>query len=163
MKKTMTIIVFFAVLLISMSAYSGRVYEAAEGYKAPAFTLAKSDTTVQLADLKGRYVLLSFWASCDAASRVDAARYSDYARSADEERFCLLSVNMDRSERLFREIVRRDNLSAETQFHVTGDVASRIAEDYHLADGFNSYLIDPEGQVIATNPSAEILTQVLRN
>ncbi len=59
MKKTMTIIVLFAVLLITVSAYPGRVYEAADGYKAPAITLTNSDTTMSLADLKGRYVDLT--------------------------------------------------------------------------------------------------------
>lgn len=110
----MTVIVLFAVLLITVSAYTGRVYDAAEGYKAPVFTLAKSDSSeVNLADLRGRYVLVNFWRSNDVESRLSAASYNDAAKQFDEERFCLLSVNLDRSERLFREIVRRDNLSAE--------------------------------------------------
>ena len=82
MKKTMTVIALFAVLLITVSAHSGRVYDAAEGYKAPAFTLSKSDSTVSLADLKGRYVLLTFWASSDAASRVSSGNYNSFANKA---------------------------------------------------------------------------------
>lgn len=162
MKKTMIIIVLFAVLLISVSAYTGRVYEAAEGYKAPVVTLTKGDSSeVCLTDLKGRYVLLSFWASTDIQSRLSAASYNDVAASFDEERFCLLAVNLDRSERLFREIVRRDNLSAETQYHVSVGDAARLSADYHLADGLGSFLIDPEGRVVAKNPSVQTLTQIL--
>lgn len=163
MKKTMTAIALFAVLLISVSAHSGRVYEAAEGYKAPAFTVSNSDSTLSLADLKGRYVLLTFWASNDAASRVSAGNYDNYAEKADEEQLCFVSVNMDRSENLYNEIVRRDNLNAKSQFRVKDDDASKIKEEYHLENGFNTYLIDPSGRVIATNPSEPTLTQVLRN
>ncbi len=159
----MTVIALFAVLLITVSAHSGRVYDAAEGFKAPAFTLSKSDSTVSLADLKGRYVLLTFWASSDAESRVNAGNYNSFANKAAGEQFCLVSVNMDRNENLFNEIVRRDNLNAKTQFHVQGDEASTLKEEYHLKNGFNSYLIDPTGKVIATNPSELTLTQVLRN
>lgn len=163
MKKTMTVIALFAVLLITVSAHTGRVYEAADGYKAPAFTLSKSDSTLSLADLKGRYVLLTFWASNDASSRVSAGNYNSFAEQANEEQFCLVSVNMDNNETLYNEIVRRDNLNAKSQFHVQGDEASRLKEEYRLKNGFNSYLIDPTGQVIATNPSELTLTQVLRN
>ena len=158
MKKTMTIIVLFAVLLITVSAYPGRVYEAADGYKAPAITLTNSDTTMSLADLKGRYVVLAFW-----ASRVEAGELDAFAANADEEQFCLVSVNLDRSENLFREIIRRDNLKAGAQYHVNKDEAVKITEAYHLDNGFKSFLIDPEGRIIATNPTSVTLTQVLRN
>lgn len=163
MKKTMTIIVLFAVLLITVSAYPGRVYEAADGYKAPAITLTNSDTTMSLADLKGRYVVLAFWASSDAASRVEAGELDAFAANADEEQFCLVSVNLDRSENLFREVIRRDNLKAGAQYHVNKDEAVKITEAYHLDNGFKSFLIDPEGRIIATNPTSVTLTQVLRN
>lgn len=159
----MTIIVLFAVLLITVSAYSGRVYEAADGYKAPALTLTNSDSTMSLADLRGRYVVLTFWASNDAASRVEAGELDAYAANVDEEQFCLVSVNLDRSEGLFREIVRRDNLKAGAQYHANADEAVKIKEAYHLNNGFKSFLIDPEGRIIATNPTSVTLTQVLRN
>lgn len=157
----MSVIVLFVVLLISVSAYSERIYEAAEGYKAPDFTIENSDTSVSLADLKGRYVLVSFWSSSDAESRLATRDYDTFAKSMPEERFCLLSVNFDRSERLFREIVRRDNLSTETQYHVQGENASTIMEDYHLTQGFRSFLVDPQGRIIAGNPSSETLTRLV--
>ncbi|MCI9607179.1 MAG: TlpA family protein disulfide reductase [Muribaculaceae bacterium] len=159
----MTIVALFAVLLITVSAYSGRVYEAADGYKAPALTLSNSDTTLSLADLKGRYVVLAFWASNDAASRVEAGELDAFAMNADEEQFCLVSVNMDRSENLYKQILRRDNLKAGAQYHVNADEADKISEAYHLNNGFKSFLIDPEGRIIATNPTSVTLTQVLRN
>ncbi len=156
----MKVIVLFAVLVISVSAYSERVFEAAEGYNAPSMTIENSDTTLSLADMKGRYVIVTFWSSADADSRLRAYRYDEAAKLLPQERFCLLSVNFDRSERLFREIVRRDNLSAENHIHVDGSQANRIIHDYRLTEGFKSLLIDPKGRIVATNPSIETLTKM---
>lgn len=162
MKKTIRIIVFFAVLLVSISAYTGKVIDAKEGYKIPSLTLIGNNSQINLNELKGKYVLLSFWASTDAISRVACNEYSAFAKNAEaEERFCFLSVNFDRSERLFREIVRRDNLNSKTQFNVQGDDAKKIKETFHLEDGYNTLLIDPIGRIIATNPSTETLTKIL--
>ncbi|MBD5323312.1 MAG: redoxin domain-containing protein [Bacteroides sp.] len=161
MKKTISVIVLFAVLVISVSAYSGRVYEAAEGYKAPLFKVEKSDTLVSLADLRGRYVLVNFWASTDAQSRLRANDYDALGDYYPGERFCHLSVNFDRSERLFREIVRRDNLSAKSQFHVSDGEAARLSGAYHLSEGLNSFLIDPEGKIIEVNPDVRYLKSIL--
>ncbi len=153
----MFVVALFAVLLVSMSAHTERVYEAADGFKAPDITIENSHSSVSLSDLKGKYVLVSFWASSNAQSRIMAAQYDDFQRNHSEERFCLLSINFDRSERLFREIVRRDNLSAKSQFFVSGNDAESIFETYHLSNGFQSFLIDPQGKIVATNPSNSTL------
>ena len=136
------------------------MFEAAEGYNAPSMTIENSDTTLSLADMKGRYVIVTFWSSADADSRLRAYRYDEAAKLLPQERFCLLSVNFDRSERLFREIVRRDNLSAENHIHVDGSQANRIIHDYRLTEGFKSLLIDPKGRIVAMNPSIETLTKM---
>lgn len=163
MKRTMNLIALFAVLLVSVSAYTERVFEAADGFSAPELTLSNNDTAVSLSKLKGKYVLVSFWASSNAQSRMAAARYDDFNKNHSEERFCLLSVNFDRSERLFREIVRRDNLSAKSQFFVCGNDAESIIDSYRLASGFKSFLIDPQGKIIATNPSTDTLKNIVCN
>lgn len=162
MKKTMMFIVVFAVLIIFVSAYTNKVVDAKEGYIAPALTINYDETTVNLNELKGKYVLLSFWASIDAKSRVACNEYTTFEKNVqNKERFCLLSVNFDRNERLFREIVRRDNLNAKTQFNVQGDDAKEIKGTYHLNDGYKTFLIDPIGRIIATNPSTTKLNEIL--
>ena len=163
MKKTIRIIVFFAVLLVSISAYTGKVVDAKEGYKIPSLTLIGNNTQINLNELKGKYVLLSFWASTDAISRVACNEYSAFAKNAEaEERFCFLSVNFDRSEMLFNEIVKRDRLQAETQYFAQGDKASRLMADYQLENGFSTYLIDPQGRIVAKNPSTQHLNEIFK-
>jgi hypothetical protein len=87
--------------------------------------------------------------------------YAAFEKNANADEICFLSVNFDQNKRLFNEVVRRDKLNAETQFNVQGDDARNIKETFHLEDGYNSLLIDPIGQVVATNPSTATLTQIL--
>lgn len=157
----MMYVVLFAVLVVSVAAYSGRIYQAVDGFKAPGFSAVGLDTTLSVENLKGRYVLVNFWASTDADSRIAAYEYGAFSKSVSEEQFCLMSVNLDRSERLFREIVRKDNLNAKAQFRVSDADYSRVAGDYNLTRGLRSFLVDPSGRIVATNPSPSDLTAML--
>ena len=154
MKKTITIIVFVAVLLTTVSAYTGKVVDASEGYTTPTLTITNNNETITLDMLKGKYVLLTFWASTDGISRVACNEYSAFLENASfEEKVCHLSVNFDKSKNLFNETVRHDKLNAISQFNVQGDEAEKIKDNFNLDDGYNTLLIDPNGRIIATNPS----------
>ena len=162
MKKTITIIVFVAVLLTSVSAYTGKVVDASEGYTAPALTITKNNETITLDMLKGKFVLITFWESTDGISRVACNEYTAFIKNAStEEQVCHLSINFDKSKNLFNETVRHDNLCAKSQFNVQGDEAENIKENFNLDDGYNTLLIDPTGRIIATNPSIETLQKAL--
>lgn len=160
MKKTMSIIVLFSFLLISVAANTGRVYEAAEGYKAPLFAVEQNDTAFSLDDLKGSYVLVNFWASSDAQSRLRAAEYTAAAKSLEEGQVNQLQVNLDHSERLFSQIVRMDRLEGVAHYHVGENQAAKLAKAYRLNHGFNSFLIDPEGRIVETNPSVNTVLAI---
>lgn len=162
----MMFIAIFAVVLISLSAHSGREFEAAEGYNAPLFSL--TDTTgdsarvVSLADMKGQFVLVHFWDSCNPSSRINAIEYDRFAaRCGSEQQFVLLSVNLDDNEALYREIIKSDKLNEETQFHVAGTDALRLIDAYNLQQGMNSFLLSPEGRVIAVNPVVQQLKSLI--
>lgn len=167
MKKTMAIIVIFAVLLGLGSAASSSAVDGTIGSKAPMFKVERADSSVALDNMKGKWVLLQFWASSDAASRIACKQYSMLEQNQNSsnpgERFHLLVVNLDRSERLFREIVRRDGLSAESQFFIERSNADKIIDDYHLESGLSSFLIDPDGRIVAKNPTEQQLIELAIN
>lgn len=164
MKKTFYSLGFFIVLLLSVNAYTARVYDSKVGLKAPELRCSESDTAcVELSDLKGRYVLLSFWSSTDAESRLAEREYDRMAADYDEVLLSRLSINFDRSQSLFREILRIDRLNETTRYHVNGSEATKIRSAYGLSEGFKTFLIDPEGRIVAMNPSEKILTKMLSN
>ena len=53
------------------------------GDKAPTFTICGEKQLIDLKDLRGKYVLLSFWASYDAPSRVQNATLNHAIEQAD--------------------------------------------------------------------------------
>ncbi len=133
-----------------------------KGYSIPELTLQRDNEMLSMQSVKGKYLLLSFWSSTDAQSRLACNQYDAYAKSFGEAgNLCLVSVNFDCSEGLFKETVRRDNLAAETQFNVKDEKAERIKKDFHLEKGFRSILVDTAGIVIATNPDRAALERIL--
>lgn len=137
---------------------------AAEGYRAPELTFGSTDSTagISLADMRGKYVLVNFWASTDAQSRIQAKEYDRIAQNYSADRFSHVGVNTDSNKSLFREIMRRDGIDAESQ-HNYSDVVNpgRMTDDWHLKNGLRSYLIDPVGYIVAVNPSDETLEKYL--
>ena len=162
MKKTIKFVVLFAIVLSLFSAYPNKVVDANEGYIVPSLTISNGNENISLDMMKGKHILLTFWASTDGISRVACNEYSAFVKNvAIKEQIYHLSINFDKNNNLFNETVRRDNLNAKTQFNVKGDEAKKIIETFHLEDGYNTLLIDPTGRVIATNPSIKTLQQAL--
>jgi len=157
MKKTIVLLALFIGLAICAGSYSDFVPQTAPGRTAPALDVEDAGRRVVLDELRGNYVLLNFWSSDDALSRRDANIYSAWVERNPDSALKLVAVNFDDSESLFREIVRRDGLDSTGQFHAAGQQAARIRRDYGLGKGYGSVLINPEGRIVAYNPSAASL------
>lgn len=129
--------------------------------KAPTLLSVGNDfTSLKIADLKGKYVLVNFWDSRNAVSRIATAEYDKWSRDHSSPRFSLVQVNTDPDTSLWQEIVAHDSFDPTTQFHLSSAEA-KGAQDFRPVDGHVSYLISPEGKVIARNPSIESLTRLV--
>jgi hypothetical protein len=80
--------------------------------------------------------------------------------SVEGEHVSLVSVNIDRNQRLFEEIMRRDGLNEKSQYYVQPGGASDLIRKFNMGNGLQSYLIDPQGTITAINPSTEILASL---
>ncbi len=161
MKKTATLFGLFALILISVSAHTDRVVRAAEGFRAPAIEITDSAAGTPIS-FNGKWTLVNFWTSSDPVSRIAAGNYDDLARDIRSNTdFQLLSINVDPSEAIYSSIIEADGLSEGTQIHLDPREATRIAEEYYLDRGCNSYLIDPSGRIRAVNPSNEAVLAML--
>jgi len=152
MKKVLSAIVTFAILLVFSSAYSTKTTDSRVGYIAPIFSISNSDTTLSLQQMKGKYVLLTFWTSTDAESRIFNRHYNRLASKYGKVQH--LAVNYDRSAKVFNEVATIDSLLAGSQFHDSDGKASAIYESYRIGKkGYRTLLIDPNGEIISENPS----------
>ena len=161
MKKLLTTFALIALLLGSTSGFNEEKTTAGIGEKAPDFVTKNQSTSFRLSEKAGRYVLLSFWKSSDAESRIRCKFYENCVRNAsDKSKIEFVAVNFDSRQELFEQIVKQDNLEAHTQFNVTGAIANHIRESYGLTGQLGTLLIDPDGRIIAANPSKETIARL---
>ena len=111
---------------------------------------------LDLTDLKGKYVLLSFWASYDAQSRMQNVSLSNVLRSSRNVE--MVSVSFDEYQSIFKETVRKDQIVTPTCFVETEGEDSGLFKKYRLNRGFTNYLLDGNGVIIAKNISAAELS-----
>ena len=134
------------------------------GDVAPDFTI-ESTSDVQhnfdLTDLKGKYVLLSFWASYDAQSRMQNASLSNALRSTSQD-VEMVSVSFDEYQSVFQETIRKDQIVTPTCFVETEGEDSGLFKKYRLNRGFTNYLLDGNGVIIAKNISAADLSAYVK-
>lgn len=159
----------FVVLLISSLTFFSFVEKdkptggLSVGDIAPDFAIpamSAESTGQELSDMKGRYVLLSFWATYDAHSRMQNASLSNALRSA-QSNVELVSVSFDEYESIFRETVREDQIVTPICFVETKGESSGLYKKYRLGRGFTNYLLDENGVIIAKNISASELPAYL--
>ena len=125
-------------------------------------SMSAGQPLAELSDMKGKYVLLSFWASYDAHSRMQNASLSNVLRSASRnENVEMVSVSFDEYQSIFKETVRKDQIVTPTCFVETKGESSGIFKKYRLGRGFTNYLLDDNGVIIAKNISAAELSASL--
>lgn len=115
----------------------------------------------ELSNMKGKYVLLSFWASYDAQSRMQNASLSNALRQSASDNVEMVSVSFDEYRSVFEETVRKDQIVTPACFVETEGEDSDLYKQYRLGRGFTNYLLDDNGVIIAKNISAAELSAYL--
>ena len=160
--------IFVVLLICSLTAFVEKDKPTgglSEGDVAPDFKIESASNeqpAFKLGDLKGKYVLLSFWASYDAQSRMQNVSLSNVLRSASRnENVEMVSVSFDEYQSVFKETVRKDQIVTPTCFVETKGESSGLFKKYRLGRGFTNYLLDENGVIIAKNISAAELSAYL--
>ena len=109
-------------------------------------SMSAGQPLAELSDMKGKYVLLSFWASYDAHSRMQNASLSNVLRSASRnENVEMVSVSFDEYQSIFKETVRKDQIVTPTCFVETKGESSGLFKKYRLGRGVTNYLLEERG------------------
>lgn len=160
MKKATYLIAFFLLSIVSISAHTERVASAEEGMQAPMLSLTTCCGEVSIEQNHGRFTILNFWKSSDAKSRISNIEFDRLT-----QRYCselnLISINLDRSEALFNEIIANDCLNPSMQFHPDEMQMAKIAESYPDSEHAISFLINTAGKIVAINPEASTIEKAI--
>ena len=79
MKRAVFTIFLAVAVLLLISAHEGPLLRNTETYSAPKLFFGEGDSAISLDDMRGKYVLLTFWSSGDAKSRLSNIMYSSLA------------------------------------------------------------------------------------
>ena len=118
--------------------------------------------TFKLSAEKGKYVLLSFWASYDAQSRMQNVSLNNVLRSTGNNRVEMVSVSFDELRSIYDETLRSDQIVASVCSWQKEGTKADVYSTYRLGRGLINYLIDGNGIIIAKNITAANLSAYLK-
>lgn len=146
----------------AFSYYLKRLKNASVGKKAPGITQLDVDgNPYSLQDLKGKYVLVDFWASwCPPCRKENPNLVATYAEFKDKN-FEILGVSLDKEMSAWKKAIADDNLTwkhiSDLQHWNNGAAAT-----YGIKAIPQNVLVDPNGIIIAKNLHGEDLKKKLR-
>ena len=116
-----------------------------------------------LSSLRGKYVLLDFWASwCGPCRKENPAVVAAYQKYKDKGKgFTIYSVSLDQDKGRWTSAIAADGLVWPNHVSDLGGWQSAPAALYKITSIPQSFLLDPQGRIIAKNLRGEALAAKL--
>ncbi len=169
MKRIYLFFIGLSMLILSSASLLDSNRQVALGKYLPSIALHQNgnNTPRMLDEFKGKWVVLSFWSSTDAASRLNQSLINGYLRemkqdTSADEKFEFLSVNFDDSSSLTAELIRVDGLTEGLHFSERDPLKQKdFRSMFRMNEGLRTFLINPEGVLVATDLSVSELHSII--
>jgi len=128
------------------------------GNEAPEIILQNTQgKEMSLSSLKGKVVLVDFWASwchpCREANPILVETYLKYHHKGFE----IVSVSLDEDKKHWVDAISKDKLPWKNHVSDLKGWESKTVKDYHVEALPTSFLLDRNGKIVALDPYAEDL------
>ena len=108
------------------------------------------DSTISLSSLKGKIILIDFWASwcapCRAANPFIEKLYNKYK----DQGFEVFAVSLDVKQESWLKAVKKDKLTYTQVIDLAG-WNSKVAESFYVDALPTNFLLDRDGKIVAIN------------
>lgn len=113
-----------------------------------------------LHELKGKKVVLNFWASYDGPSRAANVQLYHFLSQQNAD-VMFVSVSFDENRNVLQRTLAMDHLETALCFHIEEGRDAELYKDFRFSNGFSNYLIDEKGVITATNVTPDRLRLIL--
>lgn len=141
------------------STTAGAIPAPQEGFQAPDFELNSLDgEAFALSELRGKAVLLNFWASWCPPCRSEMPAMQQVFMDYEHGEFIILAVNNTHQDR--SDHVEAFVLEQGLMFPVLLDITGEVSDRYQVHSMPTSFFIDPNGivrEVVIGGPMSEAL------
>ncbi len=136
----------------------------APGKEAPALAFADTSGTIrELKNLRGKVVLIDFWASWCGPCRRENPNVVRLYDKYNKDGFEIYSVSLDNNAQKWKYAIEKDNLKWENHVSDLKGWKSEAGQAYGVSSIPFTVLIDQEGKVIQTNLRGQQLEEALKS
>ncbi len=135
----------------------------AVGSEAPDLAFQNPEGKImKLSDLKGKVVLLDFWASWCRPCRMENPNVVKLYNKYKSQGFDVYSVSLDRTKQQWVDAIAKDKLIWPNHVSDLKGWQSEGAKQYKVTSIPSTFLIDRNGKIIAVNPRGQQLEKALK-
>ncbi len=133
------------------------------GSEAPEIALPNPDgKVIKLSSLRGKYVLLDFWAAWCRPCRMENPNVVANYKKYNKDGFTVYSVSLDQTKEAWEKAIKDDGLVWENHVSDLKYWQSEAARKYQITAIPSNFLLDKDGKIIARNLRGPALGQKLK-
>ena len=117
---------------------------------------------MKLSDLKGKVVLIDFWASWCAPCRAENPNLVKVYNLYKDDGFTVYSVSLDTDKKKWIDAVQKDGLAWKNHVAILDANNNKAASDYRITGIPMSFLVNREGIIVAENLRGAKLEQMVK-